>query len=300
MAYTHWTGPLVSFGKASSSDSNPDTPNPGLISAYNIALLDTRAPFTYEPGSAASKPFFGFLGGELTLIDQAPSTIATANIAALQAQEAGVPLTLVSVDGAGITVGASVVNALTGVLVTGLLAIDLAMNPVEASNSAQGFSIWNPATAITRAISLTSAGNLSAGTFTVRGYDVYGYPLTATRAGPNANTVNTLKAFKYIASVTPNTTSATTVSIGTADIFGVPLRADAFGYLTIFWDNTLITASTGFVAAVTTDPSTALIGDVRGTYATTTASDGTRALQLFWRPKAANLSQVGLFGVSQI
>ncbi len=79
MSYTHWTGPLVSFGKATSSDANPDTPNPGLISAYNVAMLDTRAPFTYEPVQAASHPFYGFLGGELTLVDQAPSAIATAN-----------------------------------------------------------------------------------------------------------------------------------------------------------------------------------------------------------------------------
>ena len=147
---------------------------------------------------------------------------------------------------------------------------------------------------------LTSTSNLSGLTITIRGYDVYGYPLTVTRAGPNNNTVNTLKAFKYIASVTPSASNAGTMSVGTADIYGIPLRTDAFGYLTIFWNDTLITANTGFVAAVTTDPSTALIGDVRGTYATQTASDGTKKLQMFWRPKAANLSQTGIWGIAQV
>jgi hypothetical protein len=160
--------------------------------------------------------------------------------------------------------------------------------------------LWNPAKASSRALSLTSTDNLSGLTFTARGYDLYGYPVTCTRAGPNNTTVNFTKALKYIASVTPSATNAGAVTVGLSDIYGLPLRADAFGYLTIFWNNTLITAATGFVAAVTTDPATALTGDVRGTYAVQTASDATKALQVFWRPKAANLSQTGIWGIAQV
>lgn len=309
MSFTHYEGPLVVFGRARSAgglgqtqDYNPDSPSPGLIGEYMSALLDTRVPFTYQPGQGASQPFYGYLGGQITLIDQVPFTINDAAIAALQAPTAATPLTLNS--GAlpdGITT-ASVKNALTGAMVTGLLAIDASMATVQPSSSGTSGSLnlWSPATSISRALSLTSGANLSGGTYTARGYDIYGYPVTCTRAGPNANTVNFSKALKYVESVTPSASSVSTVSVGTSDIYGLPLRADAFGYLTIFWNNTLITAATGFVAAVITDPATATTGDVRGTYATQDASDATKALQVFWRPKAANISQTGLWGIAQV
>ncbi len=297
MAITAYTGPLITFGQASSSDNNSDLPAPSMF-AYGVGMLDTRAPFIYQPGADAGHAFYGYLGGTLTLVDQAPSAIAVDNIAASNTIVSGTALTLVSTTGAGITVGASVVNALTGVAATGLLAIDVAMAPLQPPNGQSGISLWNPAKAISRAISFTSSDNLSGLTFTVRGYDIYGYPITVTRAGPNNTTVNTTKAFKYVTSITPSASNAGHVTVGTADIFGIGLVADAWAYVTVYWDNALITAATGFVAAVTTTAS-ATTGDVRGTYATQSASDATKKLQLFWRPSAANLSNTGIFGVAQ-
>lgn len=295
MAYTHFSGPMIVYD----GQNNPDSQGPSLA-AWGQGLLDTRAPFAYQQGAAPGTPFYGYLGGTLTLIDQAPSALAADNVAALEALTIATPMTLVSVSGAGITVGASVVNALTGATVTGLLAIDTAMAPLYPTASGAGEALWDPAKAVSRALSLTSGSNLSGLTITARGYDLYGYPITCTRAGPNNTTVNFTKAMKYVASITPSATNAGTMSVGTSDIYGLPLRADAFGYLTLYWNNALITANTGFVAAVTTDPSTALLGDVRGTYAVQSASDATKKLQLFWRPKAANLSQTGIWGISQV
>lgn len=303
MSFSSFAGPILSWyrGRSSSgvvSDNNPDGPAPDM-SAFGYALMDTRGPFCFQPGQGAERPFYGFLGaGDVVLIDQAPSLLAADNIAALEAPAEGVPVTLVTTSGAGITVGASVVDATTGELVTGLLVIDTAMDGV-ALGASGSMNIWDPSKAISRAISLTSGGDASGVDFTVAGYDLFGYPLVETITGPSSNTVNGAKAFKYIASITPSATSVQTVSVGTADIYGFPLRADAFAYVPIYWNNALITASTGFVAAVTTDPATATTGDVRGTYAVQTASDGTKRLQVFWRPKAANLSETGLFGVDQ-
>ncbi len=297
MAITAYTGPLVAFGQASGSDNNPDAPAPQMF-ADGVGLLDTRDPFTYQPGAAANHTFYGYLGGQVVLVDQAPSLIAVDNIAASNTIVSGTALTLVSTSGAGITVGASVVNALTGVTATGLLAIDTAMAPLFTSAQGAGMGLWNPAKAISRAISLTSSDNLSGLTFTIRGYDVYGYPLTVTRAGPNNTTVNTTKTFKYVTSITPSASNAGHVTVGTADIFGIGLITDAWAYVTVYWDNALITAATGFVAAVGTTAS-ATTGDVRGTYATQSASDGTKRLQLFWRPRAADLTHNGYWGVAQ-
>jgi hypothetical protein len=160
---------------------------------------------------------------------------------------------------------------------------------------------WNPNWAISRCLVVTTNGNDSSGTYTIAGYDIYGYPMTYTMTGPNDTTGNTLKAFKYIASITPGgTIASTSVSVGTIDVFGLPLRTDWATYLTTYWNNALVTpANTALVAADITTPS-ATTGDVRGTITATATSNGTERLVVFWNPLAANInSTVGLLGQTQ-
>lgn len=304
MSFSSFAGPILSWyrGRALSgvvSDNNPDGPAPDM-SAFGYALMDTREPFSFMPGQGAERPFYGFLlGGDAVLVDAAPSTLAANNIAAAQAPVAGTALTLVSSSGAGVTVSTSITRADTGATVTGLLALDTAMAGVELGASGS-MNLWDPTKAVSRAVSITSVGDDTGATFVVAGYDLYGYPLSETITGANATAANGVKCFKYIASVTPaGTLSGSNVSVGTQDVFGLPLRTDRFGYVTIYWNNALITAATGFTAAVTTDPATATTGDVRGKYGVQTAADGTKRLQVFWRPMVANLSETGMFGVSQ-
>ena len=55
-----------------------------------------------------------------------------------------------------------------------------------------------------------------------------------------------------------------------------------------------------FTPADITNPATNLTGDVRGTFATPSASDGTKRLTLFWTPVVANMTTTaGLVGQSQ-
>lgn len=63
-------------------------------------------------------------------------------------------------------------------------------------------------------ITLTSAGNLSAVTVTAVGTDENGRTITASRAGPNANTVAFTTSFKTVTSLTTNGTIGTDMSIG--------------------------------------------------------------------------------------
>ena len=148
---------------------------------------------------------------------------------------------------------------------------------------------WDPAKGIARCVRVVSAGDDSGGTFTINGYDLYGYPLTQTLTGAAAGTATTTKAFKYIASIVPaGTLSGSAVTVGTTDTIGLPLRADYFSEIEVWWNNAQVTATTGFTAAVTTDPSTATTGDVRGTYALqSAASNGTLRLTVYvtlrWR-----------------
>jgi len=77
-------------------------------------------------------------------------------------------------------------------------------------------------------VTLTSAGNLSAGKFTVVGTDRRGSALSEIIVGPNANTVSGHFLFATITSITPDTTSATTVSAGVAGAHYGPWLITAF------------------------------------------------------------------------
>ncbi len=286
-----------------SGNVNPDA-GPNAFFAGNL-FKDMR--YRYKEGggglSAGGYPYqaFGFVDHLIQTVDFVPSLIAVANIAALQAPTINVPLTLVAVSGAGITLetAAQTIIATGKTIPAGVWRIDAApaWNGYGTSGAMQG---WTGG-ACDRAVSLTSGADLHLINFTIRGYDVYGYPLTQTRAGPNANTVDTLKGFKWISSITPDGTSVSTVSIGTADVFGLPIMARRFSQLNIWWDETVITANTGFLTAVTTNPSTALIGSTRGSYAVQTASDGAKRLvikQTILPADVATLTSV--FGQTQV
>ena len=163
---------------------------------------------------------------------------------------------------------------------------------------------YNRSTCVGRAVSISGVSGWAGGTFTVAGLDIYGYPMTQlVTVAAGANTVNTLKAFKVVTSVTPNFTNAQNYSVGTADIFGFGILATYFGDVSINWNSAVITAITGFVTADTTSPATTATGDVRGTYATQSASDGTKRLIIRVSPTLGSLvtnPTTGLFGQPEV
>lgn len=306
MTITALTGPYIQkngnpLGSAGtlSANQNPDA-GPSLFN-HTYGLLDPRYMFTYG-GTLGESKCYGFLNGGMGLqcINAVPSALAANNIAASQSGSA--TITLVSSSGAGITVGTSITRADTGATVTGLLAIDSAASAVAFGQSGN-VNIWDPSTMVSRAVRIVSGGDDSAKTFTVVGYDVYGFPMSEAITGANVGTATGAKAFKYIASVTCSSTPAGTVTVGTTDVIGLPIRADVVGQCLISQASTLITASTGFTAAVTTTATTTT-GDVRGTYTLQTASDGTRRTVITIMPTPTLIGPTtglitGLFGVKQ-
>lgn len=292
---TNVSNPLGSVGTGS-ANQNPETA-PSLF-VHGTSLLDPRTPYTYINGASSSRKVYGWYSNPCQVINAVPSALAAANIAASQTPAAAA-LTLVSSSGAGVTVGVSIVRADTGATVTGLLALDTAMAGASFSQDAT-FNMWDPTKALSRNIRITSGGNDTGITFLVVGYDLYGYPMSEAITGANAGVASGVKAFKYIASITPSASVATTASAGTGDVFGLPLRADVVGLVNINWNSTVVTASTGFTAAVTTSPATTTTGDVRGTYAVQSASDGTKRMVMVISPSVANMaSTTGLVGVAQ-
>lgn len=302
-------GPLIEWGQnppqaagAPPSDYNADY-GPSAFS-MGLGLLDPR--YGYQIGSAgngSAAAFFFSPGVNYVTVSQVPSLAAVNNIAAAANPTSGTALTLVAATGAGITkMTAPLTIKPTGNTVPAILAIDgLPGFTVYGQNKAlQG---WDPNTTLARAVSLTGVASGSGGAVTVRGYDLYGQAMTETiTMTAGATTTNGKKAFKFIASITPGFTDTHTISAGTADVYGLPLKALTYGYVNSTFNNAPVTAP-GFVVADTTSPATATTGDVRGTM--TSTSDGTKRLQIMQGVSPADLLTLapgvytGLFGVTQ-
>jgi hypothetical protein len=222
-----------------------------------------------------------------------------------------------TLSGTGVNAGTTIVNQLTGpaggvgtYTVQGDDTTSSTTITAQATGTtalAQPFgqpssiSVWNPQALVARAVSVTGSASATGGNITINGYDIYGVPMSEVIAAPaSATTVNGKKAFKYISSVVPAFTDAHNYSVGTTDIYGFPLRSDFFGDVAVNYNAAAITASTGYVAAVTTSPATTTTGDVRGTYALQSAADASKRLLIRQFVTPANIGSIsGLFGVTQ-
>ncbi len=313
-----WEAPLGTAAGTSSATGAPNpfvsgqSENPDAGPNVYYAGVSVKDPlWRYREGGGAllatgyPNQVLGYLSNEIFAADFVPSAVSTTNIGAAHAPTANTKLTLVSASGGGITVLVAPLTVLNSqnVVPAGALQIDAA--PSWFGFGTSGADQQWAGAAVGRCVSLTSSANLSGINFTLLGYDLYGFPFTSTIAGPNINTVNFPKAAKWVLSITPNGTSASTVSVGTSDTYEFPLKTSKFSQNTIFVDQTLITAPTGFTAAVTTSPATALTGDVRGTYAWQgTTSDGTKAMAIYQRLGPTRLSTsppaLGMLGQPQV
>ncbi|CAB4142899.1 hypothetical protein UFOVP435_33 [uncultured Caudovirales phage] len=155
-----------------------------------------------------------------------------------------------------------------------------------------------------RCVSLTSAGNLSAATVTITGYDRYGQRLSFSRAGPNANTVVTTKAFRGIISIATSAALGTAMTVGTSNVFGLPVAIPSANYVIKASYNGVLAQDAGtLVAADGTSPATATTGDVRGTYAPSGVTSGTQRVTLALAVTAIqagpNATRLGAYGVNQ-
>lgn len=278
---------------------------PSLSYGGGIGLQDSRLPFNkynnVAQGASTGTAIIGWYDTAM-VINAVPSTISAVNIAASQSPAAGA-ITLVSATGAGITVLATAFQAFPSLNIIPVGALALDGNPTYQKFGLRDRTwFYDQSSFLARNVRLVSGGNDSGITFTVSGYDVYGYPQTEAITGANAGTASGKKAFKWVTGVTHTGSVAGTLTIGTGDVYGFPIRADQFGYVYIIWNGTSITANTGFTVADTTNPATATTGDVRGTYAVQSASDGTKRLEIGVTLNIAGLNVTpisnGIFGVT--
>lgn len=209
--------------------------------------------------------------GRTAYLNIVPLTKQAANVAALQASTSGVAFAITA--GTGATAG---------------LAPDGTGRPVIVLDT-------------NRCVSLTSGANLSGVNYTITGFDIYGRLQTQTRAGPNNTTVNTTKAFASVLSIVPSATNAGTMSVGMADIFGFSWSIIDAGLIIPKWANALAQDAGTLVVADATSPATAATGDPRGTYAPSSASDGSKRLVVWAHLMGVQVgptaTQVGAIGV---
>lgn len=139
-------------------------------------------------------------------------------------------------------------------------------------------------------------------TVTVTGTDYWGQAQTETIACNGTTAVAGLKAFKTVTGVTVDGAITGTIFIGNEDIFGLPYRVTDAGYLfRVGWAGALAEDAGTFVAADTAT-ATATTGDVRGTYAPSSAANGTRRLvigiALTGTQAGPNATQTAAIGVT--
>lgn len=139
---------------------------------------------------------------------------------------------------------------------------------------------------------------------TVFGADMYGQLMSETRTLNGTTPVNFLKAFRTVTRVAVSAACAGNVSVGTRDVFGLPVRvADAAYVISAKWDNTLAD-NAGTLVVGDGAAATATTGDVRGTFAQAgNASNGARrlvmAIGLTALQCGPNATRAAAFGVNQ-
>lgn len=150
-----------------------------------------------------------------------------------------------------------------------------------------------------RNVTVTSAANEAARTFTVSGADEYGAAMSEAITGANAAAAAGTKAFSRVDSVTVDAATAGAVTVGWANVLGLPYRVGgAFDVLAFYTDGTEGLSGATLVAGDDTSPATTTTDDVRGTIKPGTAPNGTRVYRAWVKIHDASSSE-GAYGVAQ-
>jgi hypothetical protein len=304
MTITALSGPVVQFGTTLSSTSGTGlsgqdfehNPQRGpMVADLGDAMMDPRSAYSYDPGGTSlTWGFFNNVG----MVDYVPVTANASAFVAAATVSTGISTYTLTASSANGTYSTTIVAPETGKASETLLAIESTGAYLTFGSNA-GVAVWNPGAGAGRNITIKLSSNADGGSFTVAGRDVYGYKMTETIAAGSTNLAGK-KAFKYISSITNTTTPTSTgVSIGFGDVFGFPLSVSYVGLNALVSvnssaNNSSITnlSTTTTVLASTVATQTSTTPDVRGTYSSSTASNGVIRLQMQVTPTAAAVAAI--------
>lgn len=315
MGITAESGPHISYGLTTAASSTGVTGQPADYNAQRApdasdmgyGILDPRSAYNYAPGGDVLAKTF-LLYNSRGYVDFVPSS-ASSNaftISSNAAPVAGTALTLTPSSAKG-TYSTTIIAPESGATVS-VIAID-STAAYLAFGTAGTINAWNPGAGTGRCISITTSSSGDAGTYSVAGRDMYGFKMTETVA-TSSIAFTTQKAFKYISSITASTTvTSTGVSIGLSDTFGFPLKVPYIGHDFLVRLNTTVyssvttgvaVSSASIILASTVATQTSTTPDVRGTYASSTASNGTVRLQIAVTPSASAVNAITAADVSPL
>lgn len=144
---------------------------------------------------------------------------------------------------------------------------------------------------VPRSVQITASSNMATVTFTIRGTDAYGAPLTWAGVGPTGNNLGaagsyvvSLSAFKTMTTASCDGAATGALTIGTSDTFGLPFRIPnaGFGLDAFINGSTSSIAPTWAAGLAATGVATATTADVRGTVALATviSANGSRYITM--------------------
>ena len=307
MGITANSGPFVGYGLTQGSTGQVQEYNeergPSLYD-LGTATLDPRYNFNYKPGAPVGTKLYGFFG-QRAEIDFVPITAQTSGLAISSANTpvAGTALTLTAAA-SGIGTYATTIIAPENGQTVSVIALDSTAQYLSYGSGGT-VAVWNPAAGTGRTIQVVLSSTApDVGSITIAGRDMYGFKMTETINTGVSTSVSSFagqKAFKYITGVTPSSSTvvvSTGIGVGFTDTFGMPLLTKYTGHDTttriINTSSLQYPNSSGAITLGTTAASAQVSTgiDVRGTYASTTASNGTIRLQIIQNITAAMVNSV--------
>lgn len=300
------SGPSIQFGITVTSTGGVQQYNEDQgpsMDDLGASILDPRAFYRYKPGQGypTNPSTIGFsqyqamgLYNNEAFVDYIPTTASSNGIISNSQPVSGTNLTITA-TGAGV-ITTSIIAPETGTSVS-VFALDSTAAYVSFGQSGT-VCMWNPAGGTGRTITINLSSNLDGGSYFVAGRDMYGFKMTEQIATNSSNTITGKKAFKYISAISPSSTvTSTGVIVGYTDTYGFPAKLNYVGQTAVvsissnaFTYNQAVLLSSATVAlASTAATQTSTTPDVRGTYASTTASNSTVRLQMYqqFSPAAA-------------
>lgn len=306
MGITAIPGPNISFGLTRSASGGIQEYNEQRgpsVADLGYAMYDPRPNFAYMPGQGVTAKTWSWWGS-VGRVDAKPGTFSLVTIAATQQPVSGTALTLATGSSGSVTVGVTLRPSSNPQTTVTVLAMDSTYATVPtglAFGQAGSITAWDPQLAVTRGITFeksSTTGDDSAGTYTIAGYDLYGYAMTETITGTSSTGSTSYvsqKAFKYIASITPGgTIGATNVSVHPNNTYGFPLAVRE-AWQTELWlglstNQTQLATQSTLITFASTVTATATTPDVRGTWASTNlSSNSSNFMFIQVRPRAQDI-----------
>lgn len=154
-----------------------------------------------------------------------------------------------------------------------------------------------------RNVRVTQAAGGTQRIFTVTGYDIYGQAVSEAITSTVNSVVSGKKAFEQILSIAVSGGTATGCSVGTGDALGCPVRVTDKAYIVHAGYSDTLADDAGTFVNADGAAATTTTGDVRGTYAPSSAPDGVKrlvmAIALPALSAGPNATRLGALGVNQ-